>query len=194
MRKSGGSYAQIGGRLCAKKIFWPLKTSHIKCFTFIDLTNTNNTNNMCICAPLIPRNAILNQLPQRLHFSTVEALTQGDDFMHTFENVPDELRSLPNWVIWGISDSRPKIPYSPRTTTPAEADNPSTWGTFEEAVMIVERKGCGIGFEFGAPEGYAGIDIDHCVQSDGTLSDMAAEIVRIMDSYTEYSACILYSG
>lgn len=107
--------------------------------------------------------------------------------MHTFDNVPDELRSLPQWVIWGISDSRPKIPYSPRMTSPAEADNPSTWGTFDEAVMTAERKDCGIGFEFGNPAGYAGIDIDHCIHDDGTLSDMAAEIVRLMDSYTELS-------
>ena len=34
-----------------KKNFWPLKTSRSKAFTFIDLTNTINTNNTRICAP-----------------------------------------------------------------------------------------------------------------------------------------------
>lgn len=51
MRKLGGGYAQTGGRLCAKKNFSGYKTSDSKAFTFIDLTNTINTNNTRICAP-----------------------------------------------------------------------------------------------------------------------------------------------
>ena len=40
MRKLGGGYAQIGGRLCAKKIFTGLKPRRRKAFTFTDETNT----------------------------------------------------------------------------------------------------------------------------------------------------------
>ena len=44
----------------------------------------------------------------------------------------------------------------------------------------------GIGFEFNN-NGIVGIDLDHVVLEDGSLSDKAVEIVTILDSYTEYS-------
>ena len=37
------------------------------------------------------------------------------------------------------------------------------------------------------PCGFGGIDIDDCIDDSGKLSDMAEEIVRLMDSYTEIS-------
>ena len=49
----------------------------------------------------------------------------------------------------------------------------------------------GFGFEFGNyPSGtlrVSGIDLDHVVREDGTLEPFAAEIVKLMKSYTEYS-------
>ncbi|MBR1485624.1 MAG: hypothetical protein IJ859_01610 [Synergistaceae bacterium] len=114
----------------------------------------------------------------------------------------NELRNFPQWVAFELrpKQDRPgefsKIPINPRTGKGAMANNPATWGTFEEAKTYAERNGLfeisadgrqrgGIGFEFA--NGYAGIDLDHVVLSDGTLKPFAREIVRIMNSYTEYS-------
>jgi len=47
----------------------------------------------------------------------------------------------------------------------------------------------GIGFEFNN-NGIVGIDLDHVVLEDGSLSDKAVEIVTILDSYTEYSLVV----
>ena len=114
----------------------------------------------------------------------------------------NELQSLPQWVAFELrpKQDRPgefaKIPINPRTGKGAMANNPATWGTFEEAKTYAERNGLfeigengkqrgGVGFEFA--NGYAGIDLDHVILPDGTLKPFAREIVGLMNSYTEYS-------
>jgi len=113
-----------------------------------------------------------------------------------------ELERLPQWVAFELrpKQDRPgefsKIPINPKTGRGAMANNPATWGTFEEAKTYAERNGLfeigengkqrgGVGFEFA--NGYAGIDLDHVILPDGTLKPFAREIVGIMNSYTEYS-------
>ena len=117
----------------------------------------------------------------------------------------DKMMSLDNWVAYEIrhnpdNEAKPKkIPINPHTGDEAKSNDASTWGTISNAndrlTRILRRQdknilGCGIGFMFGVPgkpSGIAGIDIDHCFNDDGTLKDYAAEIVKIMNSYTEYS-------
>ena len=109
------------------------------------------------------------------------------------------LMTLPNWVIWKtvIQDGEPKkIPLNPRTGKYASPTNPDTWASYETAIAAAVRMACtdnrtgGIGLMFGLePCGYvgAGIDIDDCISPDGKISDMAADIIRTMNSYTEIS-------
>ena len=89
----------------------------------------------------------------------------------------------------------------------ANSTDPSTWGTFEQAVSVIGRK-CivgnddgtveGIGFVFSPP--YCGIDIDHCIDSEtGEINSKALDIVAEMNSYTERSPSgtgihIIYKG
>ncbi|MBQ3759394.1 MAG: hypothetical protein II876_08055 [Synergistaceae bacterium] len=110
--------------------------------------------------------------------------------------IPDELKELAQWIVWGVDRENPKSPYTPFSSvlTPnngrhAKADDAATWGSFDAAKTSAVRLGRGgIGFEFGvSPCGYVGIDIDGCIQEDGTLTSMAAEIVSLMNSYTEVS-------
>ncbi|MBR1438647.1 MAG: hypothetical protein IJ587_08945, partial [Synergistaceae bacterium] len=74
----------------------------------------------------------------------------------------------------------------------ARSNAPETWGILREAEAAL-RVGDfdGLGFEFGNfPSGtlrVSGIDLDHVVWEDGTLEPFAAEIVELMNSYTEYS-------
>ena len=112
-------------------------------------------------------------------------------------NTPEslnELKSVPHWVAWKFNEERKKIPVNPRNGKNASSSTPATWTDFDTAIAFDNRMGYtargigGVGFMFGAePSGFAGIDIDDCVSPDGKLSDMAADIVNVMDSYTEYS-------
>ncbi len=106
-----------------------------------------------------------------------------------------DLLQLPQWVAYQIvaneRKGKPdKLPLNPRDGTKAKANDASTWGTYDEAVRYASEHGLvgdlgGIGFEFA--NGYAGIDLDDVVLSEGTLKPFAEDIVRLMDSYTEYS-------
>ena len=100
------------------------------------------------------------------------------------DNIPEELRSLPQWV-----GRRGKIPLNPATGEGAKAGIPSTWGTLEQAVTGVNAgRFEGIGFEFATGGGLVGIDLDHVANPHtGEIQPWALEIVQRMDSYTEYS-------
>ena len=102
--------------------------------------------------------------------------------MNQFMNIPEELKLLPQWVC-----RKGKIPFNPVTGAPAKAGQPATWASFEDASKAFNAGGYdGIGFEFNN-NGVAGIDLDHVISNDGSLSEEAVEIVAMLDSYTEYS-------
>lgn len=69
------------------------------------------------------------------------------------ENIPAELRALPQWVAAG-SD---KIPINPRTGQRADPANPATGGTFAEAVQAGMKH---IGFILGKSDPFTVIDLD----------------------------------
>ena len=106
-----------------------------------------------------------------------------------------ELSEFSQWVAYRIvaneSKGRPdKLPLNPRDGSKGKANDASTWGTYDEALRYAFQNGLrgnagGIGFEFA--NGYAGIDLDDVVLAGGTLKPFADEVVRLMDSYTEYS-------
>ena len=90
--------------------------------------------------------------------------------------LPEELKSLRElhqWVgyrfAWNKKNieakkQKPsKIPINPKTGKGAKSNDPSTWGTYEEAVQAVKRFHLdGVGFEFA--EGYMGIDLDDVIK------------------------------
>ena len=79
------------------------------------------------------------------------------------------------------------MPYNPNMIgTPAKANNPNTFSNFEMALARYEAGGFD-GLGIGIFNGISAIDIDNCVDANGQLSEMAQDIVRRMDSYTEYS-------
>ena len=108
------------------------------------------------------------------------------------------LRELRHWVAWQTQLRRgkqTKVPYAPGGGW-AEADNPRTWGTRDEAEARAAtlprpfREG-GIGIELGefGNLGIAigGIDLDTCCQLGGPLEPWASEVVERFASYTETS-------
>lgn len=79
------------------------------------------------------------------------------------------------------------MPYRPdKPQYRASTDKPETFSKFGLAKKIYEKGGFdGIGILING--GIAGIDIDHCVDDAGELSQMAKDIVDSMDAYTEIS-------
>lgn len=78
-----------------------------------------------------------------------------------------------------------KPPINARTGGPGKSNDPATWCTWDEALAGVAAGRCdGIGFALG--DGFAGIDLDDC-RCEGELSDVASDIIAVMDTYTEVS-------
>lgn len=72
-----------------------------------------------------------------------------NDPQKSFEQIPDELKALPQWAVSGPEyDSRnPKRPFNPITRSPASSTKSKSWVTFKQAV---EAGAAHIGFVFSA--------------------------------------------
>lgn len=93
-----------------------------------------------------------------------------------------EMKQYPNWVC-----HRNKIPIDPKTGATAKSNDPSTWGTYEQAQECIKKDPSlsGLGFMF-SHSPYVGIDIDHCIQG-GVYSKLALDILHLVQSYAEIS-------
>jgi hypothetical protein len=100
--------------------------------------------------------------------------------------LPDALRRLAGaeqWVAWDDVGGR-KVPKSPHGGN-AKSNDPSTWGSFEDAASAAEANGfTGVGIELDG--GLVGIDLDGCVH-DGKIDPWAQEIIDSVASYAELS-------
>jgi len=106
------------------------------------------------------------------------------------ENIPDELKARPQWVMWKAVGEKPeKVPYSAQTKRKASSTDLLTWSTFEEVLDAYEAGGYdGIGFMFSSGDPYAGVDLDLCRDPEtGEIKRWAMEIVNGLDSHTELS-------
>lgn len=107
------------------------------------------------------------------------------------ENFPPELRALPRWVCWRkvIRDGKStKIPVDPHTGSNAAANDPGTWGGFDDAQRRLKADStlAGLGFMFNG-DGIMGADLDHVIDATGNLDPEAARIVADLNTYTERS-------
>jgi primase-polymerase (primpol)-like protein len=109
-------------------------------------------------------------------------------------DVPDELKSLDQWVLWRAEPRGgrvSKIPYSVNGRR-ASSTNPDDWASFKAVCEAYAAPGqgrqySGLGFVF-APDGHlCGVDLDHCLDERGVIEPWAGEVVRSFDSYTECS-------
>src|SRR5215213_3438539 len=85
------------------------------------------------------------------------------------ENIPDELKVRPQWVVWKAiwraqSEKLDKVPYSAENGRKASSTDLLTWSTFENACKALESgEYSGIGFVFSSGDPYSGLDLDGCV-------------------------------
>jgi putative DNA primase/helicase len=110
-----------------------------------------------------------------------------------FENIPEELKIDGLWCGWKLCE-RGKVPYNLVTGSYAKANDKSTFHPFKIALENIskyyafDKDGKQIGgIGLGVFNGYSAIDIDHCIDEDGNLSDMATDIIDYCNSYTEIS-------
>lgn len=98
------------------------------------------------------------------------------------DNIPAELRALPNWVLWRHEErngNKTKVPYT-TSGRHASVNDSNTWNTYERVSAILRTGICdGIGFCF-TGSGFAGVDFD--IDDSDSI-----KIVEWLDSYTERS-------
>lgn len=96
-----------------------------------------------------------------------------------YENIPAELKKLKQWVCHSKDG---KQPINPKTGNFASVSDSSTWDTFEQAILGINKFNCGgIGFVILPP--YIGIDIDNCTDD----KNLVEEFYGTVNSYTEFS-------
>ncbi len=109
------------------------------------------------------------------------------------ERISDELRALPQWVVWRYQErdgKRTKIPHKAVGWGLASSIDPTTWATYEQAVEACRRhRHDGIGFVFSPDDPFTGIDLDNCRDPEtGELAPWAAEILALFPgAYAEAS-------
>lgn len=109
------------------------------------------------------------------------------------ENIPSELKSVPQWVAWcekkRANGKKGKMPVNPMTGEYAKINNPNTWTNFNDAVKCYEENLLnGIGFVFSEHDDFIGIDLDECInQSAGNIGSHAESVIKQFNSYTEIS-------
>lgn len=99
-------------------------------------------------------------------------------------NVPTQLQERAQWVCWNAA----KAPRNPKTGRAASSTNPRSWATFEEAVEALERHDhVGVGFVVTDDDPFTCVDLDHCVDPGGVVTDDKQAVIDQLDSYTELS-------
>lgn len=130
----------------------------------------------------------------------------------SLKNIPQDLKMNGLWCCWKFvpkldyATKQPvinkktgevemsKMPFNVLTKKGAKSNDSSTFVSYPVMLQYlneylnvdengVQRGGVGLGVF----NGFSAIDIDHCVDSNGTLSSMAKDIVDYCQSYTEYS-------
>ena len=110
----------------------------------------------------------------------------------TLRNIPGELKMNALWCGWKLT-SKGKEPFNLSTGMHAKSNDESTFSPYPVLLNNLhkylkyegEKQTGGIGL--GIFRGYSAVDIDHCVDEEGNLSDMARDIIDFCQSYTEYS-------
>lgn len=83
-----------------------------------------------------------------------------------------------------------KVPLSPTTGAPSDSGDPSNWLDYSTARSLAEMMGpgYGVGFRFTESDTYAFIDVDHCIDEDGVISETAAGVLaRFPGAFVETS-------
>lgn len=98
-----------------------------------------------------------------------------------YEKLPTELKEKARFCLWK-RESNGKVPYQLNGCKAKATDKRS----FVDYKSVIGSLNGYDGIGIGIFEGFCAIDIDHCVEN-GSLSETAQDIIKEMNSYTEYS-------
>jgi putative DNA primase/helicase len=109
------------------------------------------------------------------------------DTVELLDNIPEELRRRPQWLVWKLEerDGKPtKVPYIAGGVGRAKSTDLMTWRTFEEAVQALRTgRYNGVGFAFCSADPFVGVDLDNCRNSEtGEIAEWAQKII---DSFND---------
>ena len=114
------------------------------------------------------------------------------------DSIPEEMKTLKNWVIWKYENrknskgeiKKTKVPYQVNGKK-AKSTNPDTWDSFENVIKTLDRfpdKFDGVGFVFSQDSGIMGLDFDHVKDHEtGEWDPEALKEIKSLNSYTEIS-------
>jgi putative DNA primase/helicase len=105
-------------------------------------------------------------------------------------DIPIEYKARNQWTLWKTITRAGKLTKVPFRITGDEGDSsdPSAWSSYAEAVEAFNKGGYdGIGFTFDVLDPYAGVDLDHCINEDGTIKPKAKAILDKLNTYCEIS-------
>ena len=118
----------------------------------------------------------------------------------TYENIPQELRSLKQWGLFQLKwvkerNKNTKIPIDPYNGRAGKSNDPSTWSDFNTALKALDEIERADGLAFYFTNGYVGLDIDHIPddladwhQGDSSVSNLINKFRLMTDeTYMEVS-------
>jgi primase-polymerase (primpol)-like protein len=110
------------------------------------------------------------------------------------ENIPQELKALPQWVVWKYDFNKKKGKwtkplFNARTGWKASSIDSETWCDYETALSVYQKGGWdGIGIVMTPALGIVGADLDHCYNPQTkSFEPWATSIIDHFNSYTELS-------
>jgi putative DNA primase/helicase len=116
--------------------------------------------------------------------------------MRNPQNIPAELKARNNWVVWKTEERDGRLTKPPYDANQngkhvyAETDNAATWASFNRAAemsdILLGSDYEGAGFVFTDTD-YVGVDLDGVVHEDKMIDPFAVEIVKLANTYCEFS-------
>ena len=110
------------------------------------------------------------------------------------ENVPDEMKAKPNWVIVRTKFNEDKgrldkFLIDIHTGKMAKSDDPATWATFDEAREYAKyHGGVALAYALDGKDGIACIDLDDCFEGNGDMKPFTKDLYDKCDGmYCERS-------
>jgi len=106
--------------------------------------------------------------------------------------IPVCLRQRCQWVCWKLElrkGKSTKVPYDAKTGRMASTTDPTTWASFEDAIVAWRKNEgyAGIGYVFAADDPYCGVDLDDCIDERGQIKPWGQREISALDSYSEVS-------
>ena len=109
-----------------------------------------------------------------------------------WDNLPATCKELRHWVLWktAMRDGKlTKVPIRADSGLNAEADNQTTWTTFDKVREAFEKGiggALGVGFVFARASNISGVDLDHCRDpATGDIDALAKAYLDRLGSYSE---------